>query len=117
MGGQARMNIDAIDAFTINLPFRFAFKHSLAERSSSTNLFVRVTLNDGTVGYGESIPRDYVTGETIDGAREDVTKRFAPQFIGADVSDPSAIVSMLKEKFRELGLESEQRGAAWCALE
>src|SRR5207249_8157204 len=32
------------------------------------NLAVRCTLDDGTVGFGEGVPREYVTGETIDSA-------------------------------------------------
>ena len=50
------MNIKAIETFSVTLPFRFAFGHNLAARAESTNLFVRVTLDDGTQGYGEGVP-------------------------------------------------------------
>ena len=41
------------------------------ERSESDSLIVRATLDSGEVGYGEGVPRPYVTGETIyvDGGR------------------------------------------------
>src|SRR5437016_5852586 len=100
------MNISAIEILTVNLPFRFAFKHSLASRSSSTNLIVRVKLSDGTAGYGESIPREYVSGETIESAAENIEKRLGPQLVGLDVSDLATVRTQLGDKFRELGLES-----------
>ena len=62
--------IQTIEILTLRLPFRFSFGHSLAERSSTVNILVRLTLANGIVGYGEGVPRDYVTGETVDGALE-----------------------------------------------
>ena len=55
-----------MDVLTAELPFRFSFGHALAARRSSTNVVVRVRLDDGTVGYGEGVPREYVTGETVE---------------------------------------------------
>ena len=59
--------ITRIDVLMAQLPFRFAFGHALAERRSSENVYVKVTLDDGHVGFGEGVPRDYVTGR--DGGR------------------------------------------------
>ena len=56
----------SVEVLGVRLPFRFSFGHALATRRSSTNLFVKVALSDGTTGFGEGVPREYVTGETID---------------------------------------------------
>ena len=45
---------------------RKAIRHASHTRSDSDNLVVRCLLDDGTVGYGEGVPRDYVTGETLE---------------------------------------------------
>jgi muconate cycloisomerase len=46
----------------------------------SDNLVVRATLDNGVVGFGEGVPRSYVTGETIEGAIEQLLKTdFRPQ--------------------------------------
>ncbi|MBI3461519.1 MAG: dipeptide epimerase [Planctomycetes bacterium] len=45
-------------------------RHASATREMSDNLVVRATLENGVVGFGEGVPRSYVTGETIDGAIE-----------------------------------------------
>src|SRR5262249_46340197 len=39
-------------------------------RTTSENLVVRVRLDNGTEGYGEGVPRPYVTGETIESTFE-----------------------------------------------
>src|ERR1700736_5365862 len=55
----------SIDLYHVLVPLKKPIKHASYERSSSDNFVVRVTLGDGTVGYGEGVPRSYVTGETI----------------------------------------------------
>ena len=52
-------------------------------RSSSTNVVARVALDDGTVGYGEGVPREYVTGETVEGAVAALAERLVPALLGA----------------------------------
>lgn len=111
------MKISAIDALPVRLPFRFSFGHSLASRSFSENLVVRVRLTNGTVGYGEGIPRHYVTGEEIDGASSVVESEYAPRFLHLDVSDRQAVLAALDGSFEELNLRCKARGASWCALE
>ncbi|CAN5909499.1 dipeptide epimerase [soil metagenome] len=63
------MRVVALTAHRVQIPIG-AFEHSSRSRSSTDNIVCAVTLEDGTVGYGEGIPRDYVTGETIESAWE-----------------------------------------------
>jgi L-alanine-DL-glutamate epimerase-like enolase superfamily enzyme len=86
-----------IDVLTAELPFRFAFGHALAERRSSTNVIVRVKLDDGLVGYGEGIPRRYVTGETVEGAVEAIATRLAPPLVGRELASDDDVSSALEE--------------------
>jgi L-Ala-D/L-Glu epimerase len=57
--------VTRLDLFHVALPMRKAIKHASHERASSESLVARVTLDDGSVGHGEGVPRPYVTGETI----------------------------------------------------
>ena len=111
------MKIKTIETFIVTLPFRFSFGHSLASRAQSSNLIVKVTLDDGTVGFGEGVPRDYVTGEDVDTAELNVRQQYAPKMIGLDVSDAMALQQALMNCFFELRLDSKPHGASWCALE
>jgi muconate cycloisomerase len=105
--------IATVELFTASLPFRFAFGHSLATRRSSDNVYVRVTLDDGTVGYGEGVPRDYVTGETTGSAISALSERLAPKIVGRDVRDVDDVPRLL----RSLARDQSRDLAAWCALE
>jgi muconate cycloisomerase len=53
-------------AFHIRIPLRRPIRHASHERTATDNVLVRCVLEDGTEGFGEGVPRDYVTGETID---------------------------------------------------
>lgn len=107
--------VSHIDVLTAELPFRFSFGHALAERSSSTNVFVRLALADGSVGYGEGVPREYVTGETVEGATAALAERLAPTLLGASVEDADAVPGVLQELAEAADAELDL--AARCALE
>ena len=56
--------VESVEVFSLRLPFRHAFVHHLASRRESRPQIVRLTLSSGAVGYGEALPRSYLTGET-----------------------------------------------------
>ena len=60
------MTLSSLTLYKIAVPLKRVVRHASFARTESENLIVRVTLSDGTTGYGEGVPRSYVTGETID---------------------------------------------------
>ena len=52
----------------LHIPFVVAFRHASAERSETSTLWAEVALDSGVSGCGESCPREYVTGESLDTA-------------------------------------------------
>lgn len=66
-----------LEVYTYEIPMRIRFEHARAGRSVSTGILVRLTLADGSVGWGEGIPRDYVTGETLETAVDVIRKVYA----------------------------------------
>jgi len=64
------MRIVSLTASIVQIPLRREIKHASATRRESANLLVCCRLNDGTEGWGEGVPRSYVTGETPKGALE-----------------------------------------------
>jgi L-Ala-D/L-Glu epimerase len=107
--------VDAIDVLTASLPFRFSFGHALAERNESTNVYVRLVLEDGTVGYGEGVPREYVTGETVESAVQALGDRCAPALVGRELSTPEDVEAAIDEA-APLDV-TPLANAARCALE
>ena len=60
-----------LDIYRTAIPMR-RFEHAAARRDASEAIVVAITLVDGTVGWGETLPRDYVTGETLDTVPRDI---------------------------------------------
>ena len=55
-------------AHHIRIPLKKPIQHASHTRQETDNLLIECHLDGGCVGYGEGVPRDYVTGETIDSA-------------------------------------------------
>lgn len=62
------MQIHRLTAFHVRIGLRRVVRHASHERSWNDTLLVRCVLRDGSVGWGEGLPRQYVTGESIDSA-------------------------------------------------
>lgn len=58
--------IRKLTIYPLALPLRRRVEHAAAQRAIADPLVVVVELADGTVGYGETLPRNYVTGEDTD---------------------------------------------------
>ncbi len=109
--------IARVDILTALLPFRLSFGHALAERRSSTNVYVKVTLDDGSVGFGEGVPREYVTGETVEGAVAALGDRLGPVLLGLTAPDADAVPRLLDDAHGAAASENGLDSAAWCAAE
>jgi len=110
--------VAGVEVLTAHLPFRFSFGHALSQRRSSTNVYVKVTLSDATTGFGEGVPRVYVTGETVDDAVAGLCKRYAPALVGCRLDEPESVPAVLDHVARAVSSDGTgPPGAAWCALE
>jgi L-Ala-D/L-Glu epimerase len=109
----------SIDLYHVLVPLKKPIRHASFERSTSDNLVVRVTLEDGTVGYGEGVPRSYVTGETIETTFAGLEKVDLPKILDHP-ADLAAVVRRL-EAFEMPETLADPRGmagnSARCALE
>src|SRR6516164_2334990 len=101
------------------IPLKKVVKHASFERSVSENLVVRAELSDGSVGYGEGVPRSYVTGETVETAFALLSAHDWAAQIGSP-ADFREVVERL-DALRVPENEADPRGmvgnAARCALE
>jgi len=60
------IHVEELTVHHVHIPFRKRVEHASHARVDTESLVVRCQLSDGTVGWGEGLPREYVTGETID---------------------------------------------------
>jgi L-alanine-DL-glutamate epimerase-like enolase superfamily enzyme len=113
------VNIIALNAYQVRIPLRRRIRHAAHTRTETDNLLVRCILEDGSEGFGEGVPRDYVTGETIDSTFE-LLKRSDLAAQREDCRDFEQAVA-LAERFRLAPVPGDERGcvgnAARCAVE
>lgn len=64
------MRLASLTAYQARIPLKRAVKHASHARRENDTLLIRAKLDDGTVGWGEGLPRPYVTGETIESCFE-----------------------------------------------
>ncbi len=64
------MRIQELVAYHVRIPLRSKVKHASHTRTDTDSILVCCRLDDGTEGWGEGLPREYVTGETIETAVE-----------------------------------------------
>ncbi|HSG72726.1 MAG TPA: enolase C-terminal domain-like protein [Planctomycetaceae bacterium] len=60
------MRIVEIVCRHVRIPLKRRIKHASHERNSTDSLVVSCRLDDGSVGWGEGLPREYVTGDTVE---------------------------------------------------
>lgn len=65
-------------AYRLSIPLRQVVSHAASQRRMSDPVLVRITMSDGSVGYGETLPRRYVTGETVETVVHALQSSFAP---------------------------------------
>jgi hypothetical protein len=83
------MIIRQVDIWHLQLTFLSPIKHSLATHQGTNNLVVKVSTDGPLPGYGEGVPRDFVTGETLAGSLAFLTETLAPAILGQEFSSPS----------------------------
>jgi len=95
----------------ISIPFKVKFRHASAERAETSSIWVEAISVDGVTGYGESCPRLYVTGETI----ESVQTFFSRYHI--ELCNEISCLSTMHEWMVNHQNALDTNPAAWCAIE
>lgn len=72
------MKLVAATIYALRIPFAESFGHSVTERRWSDSVVVRVRDEVGTEGFGEGVPRPYVTGETVESVLDHVARQLWP---------------------------------------
>jgi L-alanine-DL-glutamate epimerase-like enolase superfamily enzyme len=94
----------------LHIPFKVAFRHASAERSETSSVWVEAESETGAIGRGESCPRPYVTGETLETAEAFFHRHEAS--IRAGIGDLPALRRWASDEG-----EVSANPAAWCAIE
>jgi L-Ala-D/L-Glu epimerase len=113
------MKVVELTAVHVRIPLRRPIRHASHRRTETDNVIVRCVLDDGTVGHGEGVPRDYVTGETIDSCLDTLRRADLAAQAGPWADFDAALAGIERLTLPES--PGDERGiannAARCALE
>ncbi len=115
--------VTTVEILPLRIPFNQTFDHSQISRSSSDTVVVRVRGSEGLCGYGEGLPRPYVTGEDVESMVGMLGSTLAPGILkltfqeGMDALDQ--VQALTAEWASQTGSTSQvvTWNATQCALE
>ncbi len=82
-----------LELFRTSIPMR-GFDHAAATRNRAESLLSKITFDDGSAWWGETLPREYVTGETFDSVVADVTDFLWPLCCEGGLLDGDALAEL-----------------------
>jgi L-alanine-DL-glutamate epimerase-like enolase superfamily enzyme len=113
--------VTELQLYAVDLPFRTTFRHAAAARHSSGSLFLRVRLDNGVEGWGECLPRPYVSGESREGTFALLRDAILPALLGHEfqaLSDVAAFLEKCDGKAPPDWVESRvPQSSAWCSVD
>ncbi len=109
------MKIRQFTARIIDVPLKRPFRHASAVRSESRNLLVSCELDTGIVGWGEGVPREYVTGETPENDIAALAAYPLAEIFTADCGNWGEVIGML-DRFDPKTLLDDPRSCSGNAL-
>lgn len=109
------LRIKSFRVLIVRVPLRFSVEHALASRKENITGFLILTADDGSVGVGEFLAREYVMGETRDEIVE-YLRRLARRLRSAEIEDPIEFIRELWQKAEETPGNNGAIGALDLAL-
>ncbi|MEK7756434.1 MAG: enolase C-terminal domain-like protein, partial [Planctomycetota bacterium] len=74
--------VHRVSIFPLSIPLRGNVTHAASRRSVADPVVVAVELTNGIVGYGETLPRPYVTQETVESVVQAIQTTLIPVVMG-----------------------------------
>jgi len=113
--------VTELQLFAVDLPFKTAFRHAAAARTTSESLFLRVGLDSGVDGWGEALPRAYVSGESRQDAFTLLRDQVLPALVGRTFQSLPEVVSFLEKCDGKAPPEwvrpDVPQTSAWCCVD
>lgn len=107
------MRIRAFELHPICIPFKTSFTHARYQRRETRAVIVVLRSAEGEVGFGEILPRDYVTGETLEGALLHLGPAMGAHFAGRNFEHVDDVLGHLRVELDRAG----RNLATFCGFE
>jgi L-Ala-D/L-Glu epimerase len=109
------MIVKKLDIWHLRLGFLSPIKHNLATHQGSDNIVLGVTTEDGIAGFGEGVPRAFVTGEVLSESLLFLRQVMAPAILAREFPSAQTLLQSLRSLYEQV--QAQLHPAAFCALE
>lgn len=89
------MKIHSIELGTVAVPLRKPFKTALRTVHTAYSTYVKITTEDGKIGWGEAPPTHVITGDSMGSIAYAIEEVIAPKLIGMDIRNRSELFAIL----------------------
>jgi muconate cycloisomerase len=107
------MRVERFELHPVRLRLKAPFSHARYRRTESRAIIVVLRSDTGLAGFGEILPRDYVTGETIEAVLSMIGPAMGARFEGLQLNDQSEVVDHLRRELDHAG----RHLATFCGFE
>ncbi|EPD51057.1 O-succinylbenzoate synthase [Paenisporosarcina sp. HGH0030] len=89
------MILHSIETFSVAVPLTKPFKTALRTVTIAESIFVKITTEDGSVGWGEAPPTHVITGDSLGSIQFAIDHVIGPQLIGLDLHHSERVFQKL----------------------
>ncbi|MGP4073086.1 mandelate racemase/muconate lactonizing enzyme family protein [Piscibacillus sp. B03] len=107
------MNIKQLETYQVKIPLKKPFKTALRTVTEAETIYVKITLEDGTVGFGEAPPTLVITGDSLNSIKYCIEEVFKPIVIGKSIKN---IHRLLESIHRSIVRNTSAKAAIDMAL-
>ena len=117
------LRLKSVEILPLSIPFARSFEHATISRAASDAVIVRITGGDGVRGYGEALPRPYVTGEDVASMVAALKSRLIPEVLACEFESGRVVLDQIRALAAAWSLpqDSSHSVIAWnatmCAME
>lgn len=91
------MKIQSIETFYVAVPLTKPFKTALRTVTTAYSIVVKITTDEGKVGYGEAPPTHVITGDSLESIRYAINEVISPQLVGLSLLEKELIFQRLQK--------------------
>lgn len=92
------MNITKLETIQITVPLTKPFKTALRTVTQLDSIFVKITCEDGTIGWGEAPPTHVITGESLKSIDYTILEVLKPTLIGKSLLQMESLFQTLHQQ-------------------
>lgn len=110
------MRVSRFELWRLEIPMRGGFGHAASHRTVSEPVILAAHDDAGNVGWGEALPRAYVTGETLDDLVARAAPAMAKRWVGRSFASLDDTAAALRTELDHVGRDLACFGAFELAL-